>query len=131
MYRLMEAESYKQKHILVVGGGDSAIEAAVGLASQQGNKVTISYRKDDFVRLKEKNETHVRQFIGSGKIKPIFNSNVTEIKPEAVHIQEGSKIIHNLQNDFVLIFAGGELPTELLKRIGIKLRASEVETKAA
>jgi putative YpdA family bacillithiol system oxidoreductase len=131
MYRLIEAETYKQKHILVVGGGDSAVEAAVGLAKQKGNTVTISYRKDDFVRLKEKNEARVREHISQGKIRVIFNSNVTEIRPDAVLLQEGNKIIHNLQNDFVFVFAGGELPTELLKRIGVKLRTSTVETKAA
>ena len=128
---MIEAETYKQKHILVVGGGDSAIEAAIGLAEQQGNKVTISYRKDDFVRLKEKNETRVREFTRSGRIKTVFNSNVVDIRPDAVFIQEGNKIIHNLQNDYVFVFAGGELPTELLKRTGIKLRTSEAEAKAA
>ncbi len=131
MYRLIEAETYKQKHILVVGGGDSAVEAAVGLAEQQGNKVTISYRKEEFVRLKEKNEARVKQFIGSGKVKAIFSSNVVEIKPEAVIVQESNKIIHNLQNDFVFIFVGGELPTELLKRAGVKLRTAETEARAA
>jgi thioredoxin reductase len=131
MYRLIEAETYRQKHILVVGGGDSAVEAAVGLASQKGNTVTLSYRKDDFVRLKEKNENRVQQFMKSGRIRTIFNSHVVEIRPDGVFVQEGDKIIHNLQNDFVFVFAGGELPTELLKRIGVKLRTSEVEAEAA
>jgi len=131
MYRLIEAETYKQQHLLIVGGGDSAIEAAVGLANQKGNVVTISYRKDDFVRLKEKNENRIREYIQSGKIKTIFNSQVVEIKPEFALVQEGDKIIHNLQNDFVFVFAGGELPTELLKRVGVKLRTNEVEAEAA
>jgi thioredoxin reductase len=130
-YRLIEAESYQQKQILVVGGGDSAIEAAVGLASQKGNVVTISYRKEDFVRLKEKNEKRVHELMQSGKIRTIFNSQVVEIKADTVVLQEGEKISHNLQNDFVFIFAGGELPTELLTRAGIKLRTSEVEAAAA
>jgi putative YpdA family bacillithiol system oxidoreductase len=131
MYRLIEAETYKQNHLLVVGGGDSAIEAAVGLASQKGNVVTISYRKEDFVRLKEKNEKRIREFMQSGKLKTIFNSQVVEIKPEAVLVQEGDKIIHNLQNDYVFVLAGGELPTELLKRVGVRLRTNEVESEAA
>jgi thioredoxin reductase/ferredoxin len=130
-YRLIEAESYQQKQILVVGGGDSAIEAAVGLASQKGNVVTISYRKEDFVRLKEKNEKRVHEMMQSGKIRTIFNSQVVEIKADTVVLQEGEKINHNLQNDFVFIFAGGELPTELLTRAGVKLRTSEVEAVAA
>ncbi len=131
MYRLIEAETYKRKHILVVGGGDSAVEAAIGLADQQGNTVTLSYRREDFVRLKEKNEKRVREVMRSGRIKAIFNSNVLDIKPNAIVIQETDKILHNLQNDFVFVFAGGELPTEMLKRIGVKLRPSEVEVMAA
>jgi putative YpdA family bacillithiol system oxidoreductase len=130
MYRLIEAESYKNKHILVVGGGDSAVEAAIGLASQKGNVVTMSYRKEEFIRLKEKNEQKVKQFIESEKLKAIFSSEVLEIKPDSVLIKESGKIIHNLPNDFVFIFAGGELPTELLKRCGIRLRTTEVEAQA-
>lgn len=131
MYRLMEAESYKHKHILVVGGGDSAVEAAIGLASQVGNVVTVSYRKEEFVRLKEKNEQKVKEFIASGKLNVIFSSSVLEIKPDAVIVQEAGKIMHALRNDFVFIFAGGELPTELLKRCGIKMRPIEVEAQSA
>src|SRR6267378_2238016 len=52
MYRLLEADHYINKKILIVGGGDSAVEAAMGLASQVGNKVTLSYRKDAFSRIK-------------------------------------------------------------------------------
>ena len=130
MYRLIDAESYKNKHLLVVGGGDSAVEAAVGLASQRGNVVTISYRREEFVRLKEKNEKRVGEFIKAGKIKAIFNSAVLEIKPDAVVIQEAENILHNLQNHFVFVSAGGEMPTELLRKASVKLRESEVETKA-
>ncbi len=131
MYRLIEAESYKHKHILVVGGGDSAVEAAIGLATQVGNVVTISYRKEEFVRLKEKNEQKVKQFIESGKLNVIFSSHVVEIKPDAVIVQENENIMHNVRNDFVFVFAGGEMPTELLKRCGIKMRPVEVEAQAA
>jgi thioredoxin reductase len=127
MYRLIEAESYKRQHVLVVGGGDSAVEAAVGLANQQGNTVTVSYRKEDFVRLKEKNEQRIKEYISNGKVRVVFNSVVSEIRQETVLVQEGEKIVHNLQNDAVFVFAGGEMPTELLKRAGVKLRTREVD----
>jgi thioredoxin reductase len=93
--------------------------------------VTISYRKEEFVRLKEKNEQKVQQFIESGKLQAIFSSQVVEIKPDAVIVQERGNIMHNLRNDFVFVFAGGEMPTELLKRCGIKMRPVEVEAQAA
>lgn len=126
MYRLIEAESYKGKHVLVVGGGDSAVEAAIGLASQPGNVVTISYRKEEFVRLKEKNEQKVNEFIASGKLNTIFSSELKEINPDAVVVVREGNILHNLQNDFVFIFAGGELPNKLLQQAGIKLRTAEI-----
>jgi thioredoxin reductase (NADPH) len=131
MYRLIDAEAYQRKQILVVGGGDSAVEAAVGLATQKGNRVTLSYRREDFVRLKEKNEQHVKEYINTGKVKVIFRSNVLEVKEESVIVQEGEKVAHKLQNDFVFVFAGGELPSELLKKTGIKLRTSDAVVKAA
>lgn len=127
MYKLIEAESYRNKNLLVVGGGDSAVEAAVGLASQPGNQVTLSYRKAEFVRLKEKNERRVQQFIDSQKLRVLFDSQVVEIKTDAAVVREAGNIMHNLPNQFVFIFAGGELPTELIKRAGVKLRTAEVE----
>jgi thioredoxin reductase (NADPH) len=126
MYRLIEAETYTQQDVLVVGGGDSAVEAAIGLASQRGNSVTISYRKTEFVRLKEKNERRINEFARSGKIRVLFDSNVVEIQPETVIVRQGN-ILHTLPNDYVFIFAGGELPAEFLRRIGVKLRANESE----
>jgi len=130
-YRLIEAESYTRKHLLVVGGGDSAVEAAVGLANQSGSTVTISYRRGEFVRLKEKNEKRIAEYLSKGRIRAIFNSSVSEIRKDTVILQEGGNILHNVQNDFVFVFAGGELPVELLRRCGIRMRNTEQEIQAA
>ncbi len=130
-YKLIETKNYEHKNILVVGGGDSAVEAAVGLASQPGNTVTLSYRREGFVRLKEKNEQRINDMVQSRKIQVQFNSNVEEIKQSSVTLisQGGSK--SEIPNDYVFIFAGGELPTELLKKAGVRMRGTEVESKAA
>ncbi|NOZ04477.1 MAG: NAD(P)-binding domain-containing protein [FCB group bacterium] len=118
MYKLIDAETYQDRKILVVGGGDSAIEAAIGLANQPGNQVTISYRKPNFFRLKARNETNIERALKENKLTVIFNSNVKEIHPDKVILdQEGKRI--ELDNDFVFIFAGGELPFPLLNSIGI------------
>jgi putative YpdA family bacillithiol system oxidoreductase len=130
-YKLIDAESYSNNHLLVVGGGDSAIEAAVGLARQKGNTVTLSYRRESFVRLKEKNEQRISELLKANKLKVIFNSDVTEITSSTIVIKEQGNIIHTLPNDFVFIFAGGELPAEFLKKIGVRLRTEEAETLAA
>lgn len=124
LYRLQDAESYRGSNILVIGGGDSAIEAAVALARQPGNSVSISYRREVFVRLKEKNEKNINSMMRSGAINAIMNSNVTEIAKANVVLQTAGQSPMRLENDFVFIFAGGDPPTELPKKVGIKFRTS-------
>ncbi len=119
MYNLIDAQSYKNCHILVVGGGDSAVEAAVGLARQKGNRVTISYRKSQFFRIKKKNEERINRLIKEKKIQPIFNSTVLEIRPDAVKLRT-EEAIREIPNDFTFIFAGGEPPFKMLRKMGIQ-----------
>jgi len=119
MYRLIEADHYINKKILVVGGGDSAIEAAMGLAHQAGNCVTLSYRKDAFSRIKERNAQRVDKAMKSGKLNVLFNSMPAEFKPESVLV-EVNGTTREIPNDFVFIFAGGTPPTEFLKKIGVQ-----------
>jgi thioredoxin reductase (NADPH) len=118
MYRLIEADHYVNKKILVVGGGDSAVEAAMGLASQVGNSVTLSYRQAAFSRIKDRNNQRVQEFIRKGKLKVLFNSNPVEIKADSV-IMEVNGARQTIANDYVWIFAGGEPPTAFLKKIGV------------
>jgi thioredoxin reductase (NADPH) len=118
MYRLIEADHYVNKRILVVGGGDSAVEAAMGLAHQVGNQVTLSYRKGTFSRIKERNSQRIQECIRKGKLKVVFNSSPVEFKQESVVLEVGgnSQVI---PNDYVWIFAGGEPPTAFLKKVGV------------
>ena len=118
-YRLLEPEEIRGKNILVVGGGDSAIESALLLADQ--NKVTLSYRKDVFSRLKPKNRENINNAIESKKIELALNSNVTSIEKELVHLKLNDGEELQLENDLVYIFAGGELPTQFLEKTGIKI----------
>jgi putative YpdA family bacillithiol system oxidoreductase len=130
MYRLIEADHYINKKILVIGGGDSAVEAAMGLASQTGNQVTLSYRSERFSRIKERNEKRIDEFGRSGKIKLLFNSNPVEFKPESV-ILEVSGVKQEFPNDFVWIFAGGTPPNAFLKKIGVGFGAKDVTLEAS
>ena len=118
MYRLIEADHYVNKNILVVGGGDSAIEAAMGLASQSGNRVIVSYRQDQFSRIKERNARRIEEFIRSRKITVLFKSNPVEFKPDSVVLQVNGEV-QEIPNDFVWIFAGGTPPYDFLKKIGV------------
>ncbi len=116
-YRLLEPELISGKNILVVGGGDSAIESALLLTPQ--NKVTLSYRNDTFSRLKPKNKQKLDAAIAAKKLNLVLQSNVTSIEESTVHIKVNEKEKISLQNDLVYIFAGGELPTDFLKNAGI------------
>ena len=106
------------KRILIVGGGDSAIEAAMGLAHQAGNKVTLSYRKESFTRIKERNSQRIADCMRTGKISVVFKSVPIEFKDDSVTLDVQGEL-QNIPNDFVWIFAGGDPPNAFLKKIGV------------
>jgi thioredoxin reductase (NADPH) len=129
MYRLIEADHYTGKNILVVGGGDSAVEAAMGLASQAGNEVTLSYRKTSFHRIKERNAKRIEEFMRRGKLNVIFESAPVEFRPDSAVLSVRGQLLV-LRNDFVWIFAGGTPPTDFLKQIGIGFGVSDMTIEA-
>jgi thioredoxin reductase (NADPH) len=122
-YRLIDAEQYQEQHVLIVGGGDSALEAATSIAAEPGTDVTLSYRSGSFSRAKQKNRDKVDAAVAAGRLRVLFNSNVKEIHSDSVDIAVDDKV-GKLKNDFVIVSAGGILPTAFLKTIGIN-----VETK--
>jgi len=119
MYQLRDAESYRGQSILVVGGGDSAVEAAIGLARQTGNRVTISYRKDAFYRIKQKNQKAIESLIARGRVRAAFETEVAAIAPDHVMLRAGTAT-ERVENDYVFVLIGGEPPFELLRRIGLR-----------
>ena len=126
-YRLLEPEEIKNKKILVVGGGDSAIESALLLADQ--NKVTLSYRSNAFNRIKQKNNEKINDAVKTGLIDVKFNSTIISIEADAIlYTETESDTVFKLENDLVYIFAGGELPTEFLRKIGIQITTKHGES---
>ncbi len=120
-YRLLEPELIHNKNILIVGGGDAAIESALLLADEKNN-VSLSYRSDKFSRIKPRNLERINEYAESKKINLLLNTNVQEILDDKVIIKrEPESNILDLTNDFVYIFAGGELPNQFLEKIGIKI----------
>ena len=124
MYQLRDAESYRRQRILVVGGGDSAVEAAIGLARQAGNQVTISYRKDTFYRIKRKNQTVIETMIERGRVRAAFESQVEAIDEDRVTLRSGDRL-EGLDNDYVFVMIGGEPPFELLRGCGVRFGGEE------
>lgn len=120
-YRLVDPEQYADADMLVVGGGDSALEAAMMLAERPDNRVTLSYRGGSVHRAKPENRTRFEGLVHSGKINVLWESNVTEIKRDRVALdtREGRKV---LANDWVLISAGGVLPTAFLQQAGVEVK---------
>lgn len=123
VYRLIDSEQYRDKKVLVVGGGDSALEAAASIADEPGTTVTLSYRSDAFSRAKEKNRKRIAEAEAAGRLQLLMRSNVTAIHSEQVELEQDGNTV-TIDNDAVIISAGGVLPTPFLKRIGI-----DVETK--
>ncbi len=117
-YRLLEPELIQNQHILVVGGGDSAVESAMLLMDK--NQVTLSYRKDNFSRIKPMNRDKINEAIDKKRLKVEFNSNVVSINEGNVLLQMEAGSVE-IPNDQVYIFAGGELPTKFLQGAGVKI----------
>jgi len=118
IYRLAEPEHFRSRQVLVVGGGDTALEAALAISEQPGAKVTLSYRSPVFSRAKVKNRDRIEQAAKAGHVNLLLNSQVSEITEEFVVVstEAGS---HSMPNDDVIVCAGGVLATPFLKEIGI------------
>jgi thioredoxin reductase (NADPH) len=126
MYQLADAASYEGQRILVVGGGDSAAEAAISLARQRGNTVTLSYRREKLVRIKKKNDERISQLLASGRVRPMFGSEVAEVRKDSVALKAGERRT-DLPNDYVFVFAGGEPPFNFLRQIGVRFGGARPE----
>ena len=129
MYRLIDAHQYQNKNILVIGGGDSAVEAALALAQQKGNRVTLSYRRPEFMRIKERNAKCIREFIDKRRLRVVFNSVPLEFRHDSVILSVDGRP-KKLSNDYAWIFAGGTPPNEFLKKIGVGFGVPQVELTA-
>ena len=119
VYRLVDAAQYAGQAVLVVGGGDSALEAAVSLAEQPGTEVTLSYRGASFSRVKQRNRDALDQARRAGRLQVLMESQVRSIEADTVLMAQGDAL-QALRNDAVIVCAGGSLPTPLLQRVGIQ-----------
>ena len=123
VYRLVDPEQYRECKVLVVGGGDSAVEAALACAEQPGSTVALSYRGEAFNRIKPTNRERLQQAQAGAKVKVLLNSQVGRIAADRVELVQAERTLE-LPNDIVIVQAGGVLPTALLRELGVA-----VETK--
>jgi thioredoxin reductase/NAD-dependent dihydropyrimidine dehydrogenase PreA subunit len=123
VYRLIDPEQYAGQQVLVVGGGDSALEAAASIAESGSGGVVLSYRGEAFDRAKARNRERVQQAANGGALRVMLQSNVKQIDREQVAIELKGQMLQ-VRNDAVIVSAGGVLPSDFLRRVGIS-----VETK--
>ncbi len=120
VYQLIDPQQFAGKHVLVVGGGDSALEAATSIADQPGTTVTLSYRSEAFGRAKAKNREKLAAQSASGRLRVMLKSTVKAIGERDLEIKSDAGV-ERIPNDAVIICAGGILPTEFLKSAGIMM----------
>ncbi|MEM8711631.1 MAG: NAD(P)-binding domain-containing protein, partial [Planctomycetota bacterium] len=118
-YSLLDARSYAGRRVLVIGGGDSAVEAAVALAEQEGTEVTVSYRRSAFFRVKAANERRMQEAIDSGRVQVYFETNAAEITPASVTLANDAGQAVTLPNDEVFVMVGGIAPVDVLEAAGV------------
>jgi thioredoxin reductase (NADPH) len=123
VYSLIDPEQYRGSRVLIVGGGDAALEAALAVAEQAGSTVTLSYRGEAFTRIKAKNRQRLAEAQEAQRIRVLLKSQVQRIDADKVLIAVEDEIME-LPNDVVIVCVGGVLPSGFLKQIGIN-----VETK--
>ncbi len=125
LYDVVEMEAFAHARVLVVGGGDSALESAVGMANQPGADVILSYRGDSFPRAKSRNVEKLETAEREGRLRVLRRSHVRAIHEDRVEIEvDGSRVTE--ANDFVVIRIGGEAPYAFLQRIGVEIIHKDV-----
>ena len=119
VYRLVDPAQYDGQAVLVVGGGDSALESAIAVSERPGTEVTLSYRSAAFSRVKQKNRERLEAQHQAGRLRVLLESQVQRITPDQVQIQRHGESL-SLRNHAVVVCAGGELPTPLLQKMGVR-----------
>lgn len=119
VYRLVDPAQYQGQSVLVVGGGDSALEAAIALSEEPDTRVILSYRSAAFSRVKQKNRQRLEEQQAAGRLQVMLSSNVKRVLEDGVDI-EVDGAVQRVRNDIVIVCAGGELPTPFLRKLGIQ-----------
>jgi len=124
-YDIVEMEAFAGQRVLVVGGGDSAVESAVGLANQAGTEVTLSYRGEEFARIKDRNRAKLDDERRRGRVNVLLRSHVREIRPDSAVLDLDGRS-HLLPNDHVIVRIGGEPPYTFLRQLGVRIVTKEL-----
>lgn len=128
VYRLLDPEGYAGARCLVVGGGDAGVEAAIALG-QAGAKVHLAHRKQVFDRIKRKNQDKLDAAVEGGQVQLLLTAVPEEIGTDHVVVTVDG-VRTTLDNDYVLVFIGGVLPTKFLEAAGVNIQTFRGELYA-
>jgi thioredoxin reductase len=128
-YDIVEMEAFAGRRVLVVGGGDSAIESALGLSNQPGTTVTLSHRGADFAKARERNRARLEDAVAAGRVHLLLDSRPVEIRPESVVLAGGAGA-REIPNDEVFVRIGGDAPYPFLERCGVRIVHRELRSAA-
>jgi len=121
VYRMIDPEQYSGQNVLVVGGGDSALEAASSIAESTNAKVALSYRGEAFTRAKARNRERLEHARRTGRLHVVMRSQVRQIAEDAVVMEQSGKLMR-IPNEVVIVQAGGIVPTDFLKNVGVQVQ---------
>ncbi|HET6348371.1 MAG TPA: NAD(P)-binding domain-containing protein, partial [Candidatus Krumholzibacteria bacterium] len=125
IYDVADMDSFAGQRMMVVGGGDSAAESAVGLSRQPGTTVVLSYRGETFARVKERNRAKLDDAVKRGTLRIVLNSEVREIREGEVTLDVmGRREV--VPNDVVVVRIGGEPPYTFLEKIGVHIVKKDI-----
>lgn len=130
LYDVVEMEAFRDRRVLVVGGGDSAVESALGLANQAGTKVTLCHRGDAVSRIAPRNRAKLDAAVSSRTLELLLKARVLEIR-EGEAVVEAQTGVRPLPNDDVIVRIGGEPPKAFLLRSGIRLVEKDIPVAGA
>jgi len=120
-YGLVDPDQYAGCRVLVVGGGDAAVEAAVQLAEESDAEVSISYRGDAFTRCRDQNRGRLEALVARRRVRPLLRTQVARVTRDRVALQDQARGLE-IANDFVIVNVGGEAPLEFLAKAGVAMR---------
>jgi thioredoxin reductase len=129
-YDVVEMEAFARARVLVVGGGDSAIETVIGLARQEETHVTLSYRGEEFTKIKDRNREHLKAAMAGGRVTCLLRSQVREIGSGSARLDVNGAA-QSVAADYVIIRVGGDPPFEFLKRAGVRIVTKEISVPGA
>jgi thioredoxin reductase (NADPH) len=119
-YRLIEPESYGGQRVTVVGGGSSALEAAIAIAERPRAAVTLCHRRSEFTGARAVLIKRALQLEKEGMLEVLREARVTRIEPERIRFDVKGQAVER-ENAFVFVLVGGVPPYELLKASGVNL----------